>query len=180
MSEPAFTIPNPATWRNKKSNRNKTLSQSFFEKLDKTVAPPAHAAHLGNCWIWLAAKCGGGYGKMTKNKKSLSAHKVSWEIHFGEVPPDKHVLHHCDVKLCCSPQHLWLGTRSDNIQDCIAKGQFGERGGEKCGQHKLSADQVEEIRRLILENKLMQREIASQFGVHQSTISNIRHGRTWC
>lgn len=58
-------------------------------------------------------------------------HRASWILHYGEVPDDFHVLHKCDVRNCVNPDHLFLGTNQDNIEDKVRKGRQGRRGPVK-------------------------------------------------
>lgn len=76
------------------------------------------------CWLWIGSIDGNGYGQITHERKRLKASRVSWEIHYGKIPADLHVLHKCDVPCCVCPTHLWLGTRSDNIRDAVTKGRL--------------------------------------------------------
>lgn len=76
----------------------------------------------GNCW---ECKTTGKfrYGSVSINGKFMKAHRYSWEIHNGPIPKGLWVLHHCDNPACVNPEHLFLGTRSDNMKDCYAKGR---------------------------------------------------------
>jgi hypothetical protein len=49
---------------------------------------PPHMLHLGNCWLWTAAVSReSGYGViMIHNPMHILAHRLSWILHFGEVP----------------------------------------------------------------------------------------------
>lgn len=65
------------------------------------------------------------YGKIKTGppeKRTISAHRFSWEIHFGPVPDGLLVLHRCNNKLCVRPDHLYLGTQKDNVADAIRDG----------------------------------------------------------
>lgn len=81
------------------------------------------------CWPWQAALHGQGYGNFRAtpyHQGNVSAHIVSWFLTQGTWPPDRRfVCHSCDVPACVAPHHLWLGTHSDNMQDCIRKRRNG-------------------------------------------------------
>lgn len=81
------------------------------------------------CWKWKGAKFKGGYGSICKScaRATISAHRVSWEIHHGPIQEGMSVLHHCDNPECTNPEHLFLGTQSDNLRDMANKGR--RRGG---------------------------------------------------
>ncbi len=73
------------------------------------------------CWIWMASAQSTGYGQFRCGGKHYLAHRASYEAFRGPVFNGLHVLHRCDVKLCCNPAHLFLGTNQDNIADSVAK-----------------------------------------------------------
>jgi hypothetical protein len=85
------------------------------------------------CWLWMAhrqseankRRRGAGYGNfMIKScTKRVAAHRYSYELHFGPIPPGMCVCHRCDNPPCVRPDHLFLGTRKDNTQDMIRKGR---------------------------------------------------------
>jgi hypothetical protein len=72
------------------------------------------------CFIWNKTKFGNGYGRYKYNKR---AHRVAWEIVNGPIPNGLLVLHHCDVRACVNPEHLFIGTQLDNMRDMISKGR---------------------------------------------------------
>lgn len=74
-----------------------------------------------DCWLLPASKKNNGYSKMRINGVNKRAHKVSWEVFVGPVPKGLLVLHHCDVRHCVNPAHLWLGTPKDNYDDMLRK-----------------------------------------------------------
>jgi len=74
-----------------------------------------------SCWLWVGGISGSGYGNTRTKGKNMTAHRLSYIIHFGEIPSNKMVLHRCDNKLCVNPNHLFIGTANDNIQDMISK-----------------------------------------------------------
>ena len=79
------------------------------------------------CWLWLLSCDHSGYGNISILGRKFSAHRVSWAAFNNAIPAGACVLHRCDVPCCVNPDHLWLGTHSDNMRDCVAKGRF--RGG---------------------------------------------------
>lgn len=126
---------------------------------------------------------------------------MAWELTHGPIPAGMQVLHHCDVKLCVRPTHLFLGTQRDNMDDMAAKGRRfvgpradkstaarGERWqaahegrmarGERVHGSRLTADDVRDIRRLASEGYLL-RELAARFGVRMSTLSMVIRRETW-
>lgn len=82
-----------------------------------------------SCWEWLGATDGHGYGAITNTATSspIKAHRLSYEIHYGEIPEGKVICHHCDNPICVNPHHLFAGSPKDNMQDCSAKGRINPK-----------------------------------------------------
>jgi hypothetical protein len=84
------------------------------------------------CWIWSGSKKGGnGYGRVSYEGEYIGAHRGSYIAHVGVIPEGMLVLHRCDNRLCVNPEHLFIGTQSDNIQDMLKKGRGRYQRGEK-------------------------------------------------
>ena len=77
------------------------------------------------CWLWRGAT-NGSYGFVTRFGRVMGAHRFAWLDAIGPIPPDLWVLHHCDVPLCVRPDHLFLGTQSDNMLDASRKRRLGQ------------------------------------------------------
>lgn len=86
----------------------------------------------GGCWGWNGATDKDGYGKFDSKGSTISGHRASFMVHYGN-PEWAHVLHRCDNPICCNPEHLFLGTHQDNMDDASAKGAWANR---KCNRNK--------------------------------------------
>ena len=89
-----------------------------------------------------------------------------------------YVCHACDTPACVNPEHLFLGTPSDNAQDRKIKGRSSSRRGERNGRSLLTAKQVADVRDLLAKG-IAQKRIAKAFSISQSTVSHIKQNRTW-
>lgn len=69
------------------------------------------------CWLWTGTLNEKGYGRTTSKGIPITTHRWSWIIHNGYIETGKHVLHICDVRSCCNPSHLFIGTHQDNMID---------------------------------------------------------------
>lgn len=130
------------------------------------------------CWNCKHINPGKGYGQIKIGHKNWRAHRASWTAFNGDIPRGMDVLHRCDNRPCCNPDHLFLGTVLDNMQDMYAKGREKIVRGADKGTSKLTKSDVRKIVHLS-KSKVTQREIAHRYGVHQSTVSDIVNGKLW-
>jgi len=115
-------------------------------------------------------------GKITINGKDAGTHRVAWELTKGKIPNGLQACHHCDNPACCRPDHLFLGTQSDNIKDSVnKKRQIGNTGNKS-----LTPEQVEECRNLIWKLNVSQKTLGIKYNVHQSTISRALSTKGGC
>jgi len=130
------------------------------------------------CWEWIASLAGRGYGqiKCPGERQNIYAHRLSWRIHFGEIPEGMYVCHACDNPKCVRPSHLFLGTSEDNHRDMKAKDRHLR--GSRNAVAKLTEEKVRQIHRLAQQG-VSQGSIAKAFKVRQSTIWKILHGLRW-
>lgn len=98
------------------------------------------------CWLWDGALSGKGYGRLNIEKRMVQAHRFSWEIHYGAIPDGLQACHKCDVRCCVNPEHLFLGTQSENLQDMVAKGRDNPLRGEEHPKTSLTEADVRSIR----------------------------------
>jgi hypothetical protein len=127
-----------------------------------------------NCWEWTGViNKNSGYGHITYNKKIWKTHRLTYFLLKKDFDPELCVLHKCDNKTCCNPDHLEQGTHKMNSQ------QMAERNrslkGEKSPQAKLTEKQVIEIR----NNSSTYKKIAEKYNVSDSLIWAIKNNRAW-
>lgn len=131
-----------------------------------------------SCWLWIGARTVTGYGAIgaeRPSRKTLKAHRVSYELHLGKIPDGLLVCHRCDNPLCVNPDHLFLGTSLDNNRDREAKGRGNQAKGQSQAHAKLTEDDVKYIR----ASRLTTYALAKQYGMHYTTIMDARKGTTW-
>lgn len=142
----------------------------------------------GDCWLWLGKLKPDGYAEMVVSGKNIPAHRLSYQLHVGPIPPGLLVCHTCDIRHCVKPDHLWTGTQADNIRDCVAKGRHTRMGGtspERAArgnglpQAKLTPEKVREMRRLYAAGFGSLSAVGALFGVNGSSAHAVIQGRSW-
>lgn len=123
------------------------------------------------CWLWIGAVNEFGYGVTGKGR----AHRISYEQHKGVIPAGLCILHKCDVPSCVNPDHLFAGTKRDNLVDMYRKGRGRPPRGEGCHNHRLTEAQVCEIR----SSDKSARFLGAKYGVSHTAIIRIKSRRKW-
>lgn len=144
----------------------------FWSKVHITANP-------NDCWEWQASFRGKGYGSFTLQGKSEQAHRIAYDITYGDLRPELSVLHTCDNPHCVNPIHLKMGTNQDNVDDREQKGRNNPPRGEANGFHKLTRMQVDEIRIRYITENIPQHKLAREYGVSQAAISKIVRNELW-
>lgn len=134
------------------------------------------------CWEWMGMIDHRGYGKfcftyLPNRIRKLFSHRISYIIQHKNLPDHLAVLHHCDNPKCCNPDHLFLGTRPDNSADMVMKNRQAK--GEQNGNHKLTPNEVKQMRELRKNRKMTYREIGKRFKVNGETVSFAVRRITW-
>ena len=143
------------------------MAMTVLEKFEANYVPEP----MSGCFLWIKRKLHRqGYGWQGKKL----AHRASWELHCGPIPNGMFVCHKCDNTTCVNPDHLFLGTRSENMFDCGRKGRANKKGSVN-GNAKLTEDDVRFIRS-IPRKKYICIDLAKRFGVSKYTIQGIRSG----
>lgn len=148
------------------------------------------------CWLWvgrLNRHSPLGYGRFWLHGHERPAHRLMYEMTVGSIPSSLFACHHCDVRACVNPDHLFLGTHADNMRDCARKGRIGlqlhpEKSylntpnrpvprGEVHGAAKLTSDDVRAIRSRA--GSMAQRALAREFRVDEATIRRVLLRKNW-
>jgi hypothetical protein len=127
------------------------------------------------CMEWTRTLNQGGYGTLKYKQKGRMAHRFMWEYKNGLIPDGLHVCHKCDNRKCINPDHLFLGTAKDNMQDMLAKNRANKAKGEDSFFAKLSSEQITAIRSDIRP----QHVIAKDYGICQANVCLIKKRQTW-
>ncbi len=167
-----------------------TYARRFWAKVLKTET----------CWLWTGCISTVGYGKIGWQHRTQGAHRVAWILAHGDIPEGLWVLHKCEsayppgnqiYRGCVNPDHLYLGTRRDNVDNMMATGRNacgGRHGnrlhpervskGERHYAAKLTESLVREIRKRHLEGS-SQESLARNAGVSRKTIAAVIARKTW-
>ena len=134
------------------------------------------------CWEWCGCVQGNGYSRVRYNGKTEYGHRLSYIAFKGDIPEGMDVCHTCDNRKCVNPDHLFLGSRAENMQDCAKKGRTTKGRtivfGERSGTSKLTDKDVIAARELA-KSGVLPRVIAEKFGVHADTIRHAVKRKTW-
>lgn len=152
------------------------------EHLARRLANGVSVSKKTGCWEWRRSCNGSGYGTLTIGGRAQYAHRLAFILAGNEIPDGYHVMHRCDNPACINPDHLTTGTRSDNMRDCYRKGRSRipspRMTCERNGSAKLSSAQALSIRARARDG-VCQRELATDYGISQSTVSLIKLGKLW-
>jgi hypothetical protein len=123
-------------------------------------------------WLYVGSSDGKGYGKVAfAMRKTIKTHVLAYLYHHGDIPANTDVCHKCNVKNCINPEHLYLGTRSENVQHAHRDGLVS--------QCRLTNEQAMEVFKQANEGQKYQRDIAKDFGIDQQMVSMIKRKRAF-
>ncbi len=149
--------------------RTRTAHMDISDRMEFLSEPVTESG----CRIWTGTINAAGYGTISfKNKPNL-AHRLSYELTYGEIPEGMKACHKCDTPSCINPNHLFLGTQRENLED-MARKKRGAVGND----YNRSILTDEDVRKIRCDNRL-QRVIAEEYGMKRTSIAAIKNGRTW-
>lgn len=129
-----------------------------------------------SCWEWRACIDSDGYGRLQVQGSNLKSHRISFQIHKGDIPHEMCVCHTCDNRKCVNPEHLFLGTNTDNVKDRCEKGRTPR--GEDVWCAKLTWSDVAKIRERLSRGE-SGRSLAKELRVNVGVISKIKNNKIW-
>jgi hypothetical protein len=144
------------------------------------------------CWEWLGKPIKGkGYGRMVVNGQTVRAHRLSYQLFTGPIPPGLCVLHECDNPICVRPDHLHVGTDLDNVRERCERGRSasGDRSGprlhpeamtrgEKHYAARLTAAAVRRLRRDRATGSTLM-SLSRKYGISSTAVRKIVNRVTW-
>lgn len=153
-----------------------------MDKVSKTGLPDG-------CWYWNGALSGSGYGQFWDGERNIPAH---WFFLNKRPQKGKEACHKCDNKICVRPSHIFIGTRSDNMKDCVSKGRLRPENGLKAAslkpkkyhkginnhECKLTNEQAA-LAKKCPRKRGAATAMSKKFGVSLTVICDIRDGKRW-
>jgi hypothetical protein len=169
-----------AAVRARRGTAGEALTQGKLSRMPFEARLMARIAFEPNtgCWLWFGPSGSAGYGMIIDKGRRIAAHRASWELHRGPIPPGLFVCHRCDTPLCLNPAHLFLGTNADNMRDCRAKGRTARLCGEDAVASRLTTQQVKDIRARRCSGETTV-ALGQAFGVTPEQISRICTRKSW-
>src|SRR5215831_7938022 len=131
------------------------------------------------CWVWTWGHSDKGYGCISWKGQVWRAHRLSYIAFVAPIPDGLDCLHHCDIRDCINPDHLYVGDDYDNQGDMYRRGRNPCRDGECNPRAVISNEQAAEVKWLALYSNLSQFQIADFYGVDQTRVSGIKLGKTY-
>jgi len=123
-----------------------------------------------NCHEWQRAINTRGYGQVGFQGKLWMTHRLVWTLVNGDIPKDMVVCHRCDNPKCINPNHLFLGTMSDNSKDSVKKGRW---------KAYFTCEQADIIRKEVTPDRGSISKIARKYGVSPSVIGRMINNKTY-
>lgn len=132
------------------------------------------------CWPWLGWCYGNGYGSFKMKTGKVTTHRFAYEAANGPIPPGLNVLHSCDNRKCCNPNHLRIGTQKENIVEMFQKGRRTIKGvrGEASRWCRFSDEFVKSALDRFKTSGMSQAAFAREIGMSTAQFNKIVNGHS--
>lgn len=151
------------------------MKKTVLERFEEKYVPEPNSG----CWLWIGGYGPRGYGAFYNKEENrmIAAHRISYSIFKGKIPDGNVVCHKCDVTSCVNPNHLFIGTQKDNVNDCWSKGRgkIPLLKGEKSNGSKLNESQVRYIR----DSSKTLRALSKELGISNSAVCLIKNKKSY-
>lgn len=131
-----------------------------------------------SCWPYIG-RIDGGYGKFDCNGRAYLAHRIAFKDHYHVDIANYLICHSCDNPVCCNPNHLYKGSSKDNVTDSVNKGRHSSVTMSPNQRAKKLTDVLVNEIRFKYSLGYTQTQLAKEYDVHYSTISNIIRFAHW-
>lgn len=134
------------------------------------------------CWLWMGSRSNQGYANFYVDGVRKLSHRFAWELTNGPIPSGLLVCHKCDNPPCVNPDHLFLGTSTDNMRDAAAKGRIHGGNGVRGEAHrcaKLTEDDVRRIREVATDKTCSHTALAREYGISVPAVQQVVYRKTW-
>lgn len=149
--------------------RFKSFEDRFWEKVS--------VGSDDECWNWKAGLTRGGYGQFSNKVMSNRAHRIAWHLSCGPIPTELFVLHKCDNPKCVNPNHLYLGSHGDNMNDRSVRNRCNQKGERNAGA-KLNDNIVRDIFALREEGHT-HKYISDKTNIRRTHVTKILNKQIW-
>lgn len=156
------------------------MKQNILKKIFNNITKDKN-----NCWIYNGYTGTKGYARIHYKGREINGHRIVLIETTGRNPK-LDACHSCDNRKCVNPEHLFWGTRKENMRDMVNKGRHWMKQkpdhilkGETHPSTKLTKSQVLKIYEMAHGFQLSQRQIANIFGISQATVAAIKFRRIW-
>lgn len=130
--------------------------EDFWRRIKKSTSQ--------ECWPWIGRSIHRtGYAQVRFQGRLYRVHRLAYQLTYGLIPEGKHVCHTCDVRICCNPNHLWLGTNAENVADKVSKNR----------QRKNLSDETVAAIRQDHANGASYNQLAIKYKINRGTIYKI-------
>lgn len=164
MTTPTTELALPEAHQVKQDQWGSDFTDRFWSKVDKS----------GDCWEWQASRFDTGYGCIWVDGRAQKAHRIAWTLTNGPIAPSVRILHRCDNRPCCRPDHLFAGSMADNTADMVRKGRHNRHG-----RTILTPEQVRSIRTRYAAGGATLKDLGAEHKVSWVAIWKVIHRKTW-